>query len=185
MLSHSPHGAPQLMIAAAEKEARVSGTLENWRFRLSWVLGDLIHGRDRPRGPGDVLGHWLQGRRYGYPVCCIAHFCWDNALNRAADMDRWKQIHHNRNFDGPVPCGIFHAGGSPYSARNRMRRILQFEWQFLQTPAVSLRQRALTAQGGPPYQEASVELRQWAEDHRRLEQIWSDDGDLDPELDWA
>ena len=34
-------------------------------------------GMGRPRGLSKIAESWTQGVRYGYPVCCIVHFCWD------------------------------------------------------------------------------------------------------------
>src|SRR5947208_1663399 len=50
-----------------------------------------------------ALNAWRSGREEGYPICCIARFCWDWARG---DYPSFKRPHR---FDGTgIPCGVFH-----------------------------------------------------------------------------
>src|SRR5581483_1904297 len=62
--------------------------------------------------------HWRRGRQCGIPMCCRLHFCCDSALVRLVGVTRWREI---ANWETPlidrdpwVPCGVKHAGYSPY-----------------------------------------------------------------------
>lgn len=125
-----------------------------------------------PFGVEIVPIHLRMGIRHGVPACCIAHFCWDNMLGRAAGMTRWKQISHDRVHSRFVPCGIIHAGGSSFRLPGRLWRMLAFEWAFLQPPRLGRRRRAFASRGGNAYRESSVEERQRASDLGRLEDFW-------------
>ena len=83
---------------------------------------------------------WRTGRGYGYPRCCIVHYCWDIALGRGPLTARHAQIQYEwagpdarwdwrpRPWDGPeqIPCGVIHSRGSPFPLLRRMWRILAF-----------------------------------------------------------
>ena len=79
--------------------------------------------------------HWQVGDRYGVPRCCRAHFCFDQALGRAAGVVRWRQIGSWSTLLGPdrrwVPCGIRHPGYSPLTAPRRTLRIAAFNLAVL------------------------------------------------------
>lgn len=116
--------------------------------------------------------HFRKGIRYRIPVCCIIHFCWDNMLRRAAGMTRWRQIAYDRSHSTCVPCGLFHAGGSPLPPRERLWRTLSFEWAFLQPTKQGKRRREFVSHGGRTYRESSIEERQRAGDFGHLEELW-------------
>ncbi len=40
--------------------------------------------------------NWREGRRFGIPVCCRWHFCFDRALGRVVSVVRWEA---DRNLD--------------------------------------------------------------------------------------
>ena len=125
-----------------------------------------------PFGISKAPSHFKMGVRYCYPICCVLHFCWDNALGRAASMTRWKQIHHSRGASDRVPCGLLHSGGSPLSFSKRLWRILRFECEFLQPTNLGKQRREFVAQGGPQYRGSTIEVRQRAVDGGFVEELW-------------
>lgn len=132
---------------------------------------EKLNRRD-PYGFRIVIFHFRMGIRYRIPVCCIIHFCWDNILDRAAGMTRWKQISHDRANSSCVPCGLFHPGGSPLPLPKRLWRMLSFEWTFLQPTKQGKRRREFVSHGGQNYRESSVKDRQNASDRGNLEELW-------------
>ena len=71
--------------------------------------------------------HWREGRRYGYPACCIAHFCLDALAGWQA-----APVRHNPNDrDGEpgVVCGVVHRGQSPLPLHRRLAEIVS--WQSI------------------------------------------------------
>ena len=125
-----------------------------------------------PFGFRRVPSHLKSGIHYGYPICCVLHFCWDNALGRAAGMTRWKQIRHERSGPAYVPCGLFHGGGSPLSIVMRVRRILSFEIALLQRTERGRKWRGLASHGGTLYQVSTNCDRQQAADKGTVESLW-------------
>ena len=125
-----------------------------------------------PFGFRRVPSHLKFGVRYEYPICCVIHFCWDNALGRAAGMTRWRQISYDRAHSKYVPCGLFHAGGSPLPLTERLRRMLNFEWAFLQPTGRGRMRREFAAKGGPEYRASTVKERRRASDEGALEALW-------------
>jgi hypothetical protein len=69
--------------------------------RGRWVDGDWwpwLPWRLRRMAPS----HFRKGRLYGYPLCCILEFCWDDIMCRASgelrgNVDPWQ-------LAGWVPC---------------------------------------------------------------------------------
>jgi hypothetical protein len=99
------------------------------------------------RAPRRVLEHWREGRRHGYPVCCIAHFCWDSVIGWPSAVVRWHQIDAGLSDPPPqVVCGVFHAGGSPYGLGRRLWEITVFQWRHL-APTRTARWRLRLATG--------------------------------------
>ena len=155
------------------------------RNQTPQVMTPPTASRPGPFGFRRVPSHFRLGIRYGYPICCVIHFCWDNALGRAAGMTRWKQIAHDRSQSTCVPCGLLHAGGSPFSPHRRLRRMLGFEWALLEPTKEGSRRREFATQGGPCYQASTIEDRQRMSDHGLLEELWwagSDDGSSSSKL---
>lgn len=73
--------------------------------------------------------HWRNGRRYGYPTCCVAHFCWDSLFGWPSGTVRTQQVAVEWRGEWPyVPCGIVHGGGSALSAGRRARGIVRHHW---------------------------------------------------------
>lgn len=137
----------------------------------------------RRRRLGRVLEDWRQGRRYGYPLCCVAHYCWDSLVGWPSGVIRWHQIDYMQ-WERCVPCGIFHAGDSPHPSRTRAWLIIEFNWRHLQPTRAGRSSRAIVL-GGPTYwRDAENELKTWASDYGALERLYWDDGGLDPELEW-
>ncbi len=142
------------------------------RIQTPLVMTPPTTSRPGPFGFLRVPSHLISGVRYGYPICCVLHFCWDNALGRAAGMTRWKQIRHERGGLAYVSCGLFHAGGSPLPLNERLRRMLSFEWAYLQPTKDGTRRREFVSQGGPGYRASTIGDRRRASDLGVLEVLW-------------
>jgi hypothetical protein len=129
---------------------------------------------------------WRQGRHFGYPPCCIAHFCWDSLVGWPSGVVRWHQIDTDPHDPTPqVVCGIFHGGGSPYGLGRRLWEILVFQWRHL-LPTPAARRRLDVATGGSRrWRTAWVAEKVWASEHGQQARLYWDDGGLDPELDWS
>jgi hypothetical protein len=133
-------------------------------------------------------GHWRLGRRYGYPRCCVAHFCWDTAMGVSAGQARASQIEHPPAKEWPyVYCGIFHSGESSLSLPERLSRILGSQWSLLKPTGSS---HIFTAQMGYGLfrqhrrgWSSEFEFARWSS-HEDEQAVWFDDGGLDPELEW-
>lgn len=83
-----------------------------------------------------VRRYWRFGRHYGYPVCCIAMYCWDRLWNLPPAMTRLSQgVDPPESSNCPVPCGIFHDGGAGLGLAERLRRVLGYWWSVLQPSA--------------------------------------------------
>lgn len=125
---------------------------------------------------GTAVRHWRQGRRDGYPPCCIAHFCWDSLMEWPSAAVRWNQI---RIEDEPshVPCGLIHAGGSPLSLPRRLAGIAAFQWAHLKPRRAGRRHTKLRWRGAGASEGA------WFSEHYRLVALY--DEQLDAELDWS
>jgi len=85
----------------------------------------------------EVRRDWRNGRKYGYPICCIAIYCWDRIWNLPPAWTRCISQHvHPPEFEGcPVPCGIFHDGGAALGPAERLRRVLGYWWTALKPSA--------------------------------------------------
>jgi hypothetical protein len=127
---------------------------------------------------------WHQGRRYGYPLCCILHFLWDGLIGWPSAMVRWHQIDSWDDSDF-VPCGVVHAGGSPYRLGTRIRRILRFNIRRFAPTAASRQRREIALHGSRRWRTAEPELKVWASAHGERERLYWDQGGLDPELNWS
>ncbi len=140
----------------------------------------------RPRGIRPAIKDWRQGRRDGFPLCCIAHFCWDALVGWPSSVVRWQQIYTDPSDRACfVVCGIVHSGGSPYGLFNRLRRILDFQWHYLQPTSAGRRRRQLAVRGSQRWRRATAaEKVAWSRAEVLARHYW-DDGGLDPELDWS
>lgn len=134
---------------------------------------------------GRVRADWRRGRRDGYPLCCIAMFCWDTLWSLPPSRTRAVA----QGVEGPdpacdwVPCGVVHHGGSPLSLAERVRRIAAYWWWTLPF----MRRRSCPAQGWlrppwvfpPPSRSEPPAMgpmdEAWAELDARTQ---------DPDLDW-
>lgn len=132
--------------------------------------------------------HWRAGRGFGYPLCCVAHFCWDAATGVTSGQTRALQIELVHEGEWPyVYCGVFHKGNSPLSVAERIGHIAAFQWSLLKP---SPRSRTIRAQLG----HGLLRRRRWSEPmdwqfdrwwaHEAEQELWVDDGGLEPELDW-
>lgn len=92
-----------------------------------------------------------RGRYYGYPVCCIAHYCLDTMLGRPPALTRAWQLSETEPSDATqVVCGFLHRGGSTLGLTARVRRIVAFNVNDLRPPRAereSLAQAILPASG--------------------------------------
>jgi hypothetical protein len=97
--------------------------------------------------------NWNEGRRFGIPLCCRAHFCLDRALGRVVSVVRWRQIGTWNTAllsDDPwVPCGGIHGGYSPFSAPRRLVRIFAFNLVLRLPGRRASRMRERTHECGP------------------------------------
>lgn len=84
-----------------------------------------------------VRRDWRDGRRYGYPVCCIAMYCWDRLWNLPPSLTRCVSQHIDpHDSEGcPVPCGILHDGDAGLAFDERTRRVLGYWWTVLRPSA--------------------------------------------------
>ena len=136
--------------------------------------------RERIRG---ARRDWSLGRYYGYPLCCVAHYCWDSLIGWPASTIRADEV--NTDPAGEfrcVPCGIFHACGSPYSLRERIRRIARFNWWYLQPGTHGRTYRTMVQ--GFNHRWTSSDERCVAE-LGELHQCHFGGRELDPDLDWS
>jgi hypothetical protein len=86
-----------------------------------------------------VRNDWRQGRLHGYPLCCIAVFCWDSLWELPPSMTRMV-VQGVERIDSTcewVPCGIFHHGGSVLSLRQRVMTIARY-WLLTLAPGSSI-----------------------------------------------
>ena len=136
-----------------------------------------------------LLVHDLRlGLRYGYPACCITHYCWDALWGRPPAMTRWGQIAPTDLLAGPsryVPCGVFHTGGSALSLLDRLHAI-RLTTQIYLSPTRSGRafRSLMKNQWRSTFQRMSREETRWFSEQHEQERRYWDDGGLDPELDW-
>jgi hypothetical protein len=132
-----------------------------------------------------VLIDWRNGRRFGYPLCCILHYLWDGLMGWPSGMVRWRQIDTDPDHRSlQVVCGVVHSGGSPHRASVRIWRIVAFNLRHLVPTRAGRRRREIATRGGTPWRTASRELKLWANEEGRLQALYWDNGGLDPELDW-
>ena len=134
----------------------------------------------------EVRDDWRRGRGYGYPACCIAHYCWDILLGRPPTAARYAEILHDWSGPGSrwdwhprpwdemhqVPCGVLHAGGSPLPLRSRIWRIVAYSLPLLPSPFADLR----LSGSQPPRVE-------WADD--AAYDAWLTGVYLNRELEWS
>ena len=123
---------------------------------------------------GAVVFHWREGRRHGYPRCCVAHFCWDALMGWPASVTRWRQVKRVPTDGGPVACGLLHAGGSPYGLPLRVARIASHQLEHL----------PLTARGAARREVATCGSTSWREAEAREKSLASREGWL-AELYWG
>lgn len=99
---------------------------------------------------------------------------------------RWQQIYTDSGDPTPfVVCGVVHSGGSPYGLLERLRRMLAFQWSYLQPTASGRRLRDLARRGSPRWRSATAaEKVAWSQEEALARHYWDDDG-LDPELEWS
>ena len=131
--------------------------------------------RQPPFGVRRVPLHLRSGIHYGYPICCVLHFCWDNALGRAAGMTRWRQISYDRARSTFVPCGFLHAEGSPFSFPERLWRMFIFEYRWFQPTGVGKKNRERAFHGSARYRNSKESERSQASADGCLEALWWDD----------
>jgi hypothetical protein len=138
--------------------------------------------------PRDLVHLWREfqlGLRYGYPLCCIAHYCWDGLWGWPSSMTRWRQIADDPDHPDPfVPCGIWHDGGSALSLGQRIHAILMFQARHLAPTKRGRTQRALVTRGSRRWQGASTDEKRWFSEQAALANLYWNDGALDPELEW-
>lgn len=135
-------------------------------------LGVRARPMKEPFGLRMVPEHFRCGVRRKYPVCCVVHFCWDNALGRASAMTRWKQIRHLRSEVEFVPCGILHAGGSTLPLSQRLASLFRVERDLLKPTQAGVKLRTTAAVGSALYRNASIEQRRLAIAEEKLEALW-------------
>ena len=98
------------------------------------------------------------GIRFGYPPCCIAHYLWDGSWGWPSGMMRWLEIRHER-LASPVPCGVFHSGGSELRSRARLKSIVRVQARLIRPFAGrSLRHHA--RDGADSWRAASMQQRE-------------------------
>lgn len=102
---------------------------------------------NQPRGLAIARDSWRQGRGYRYPICCVAHSCWDDLFGWPSGVVRWKQIECSQSDGGPVPCGLLHANDSPYGLPIRLAKTLRFYWRTLQPTQTGRQRRRLAREG--------------------------------------
>jgi hypothetical protein len=131
---------------------------------------------------------WRQGRTEGYPLCCIAHFCWDSLTGCPSAVARADQIGLELEGEWPfVPCGVIHAADSNLSLPARLHRILAFQW-FLLIPGSGGRAfRRLTGLGITTARNEIWTPGQLDSSYREQiqQEFWFYDGGLDSELEWS
>jgi hypothetical protein len=134
----------------------------------------------------EVHRDWRDGRGYGYPICCIAHYCWDVLLGRAPTTTRYAQALYDtstpvsrwdwrpRAWDHQrqIPCGVFHTRGSTLGVQARLWRIAMYNLRGPRGPV--LMAHAIPAEPDP--------LVAWA-DHSEYDS-WLTGIYLDRALDW-
>lgn len=104
--------------------------------------------------------HLVEGLRFGYPPCCIAHFLLDNALGRPSAAARWWQIYPgtpdgDRRF---VPCGLWHAANSELRLGVRIARILKFQALMCSASQAGAPFRDAARRGSPRRRESASAL---------------------------
>jgi hypothetical protein len=84
-----------------------------------------------------------------------------------------------------VVCGLIHSGGSRLPQRQRIARIIRWNWSDLRPTIAAARMRSAARHrfSDRPSPTAEEE-RQYAE-HDRLTRLYWDQGNLDPDLDWG
>ena len=119
--------------------------------------------------------HWREGRRRGYPACCVAHFCWDALMGWPASVTRWRETGRVPADDGgPVECGVLHAGSSQYVLSIRVVRIVRHQIEHLPLTAKARERRATALHGSRAWHEAAPAEKSRASAERRLAQLyWS------------
>lgn len=113
-----------------------------------------------------VLSRWRTGRRFGYPICCIAMFCWDVLWNFPPALTRCgsQGVQDPTGSFDYVACGVFHAGGSPLVARQRIAHILRFWLDWLAPRSPLWRRRPQDPQGPrPPWIPLPPSPSEWRE----------------------
>ena len=109
-----------------------NGSFVGW---VEEIPGALTHGRSLSECRQNLRAArtaWRRGRFYGYPLCCVVHFCWDVLAGYPSGVARAAQIAHSEEGEWHhVPCGIFHRGDSRLALHTRLWRIVAFQWYQL------------------------------------------------------
>lgn len=99
-----------------------------------------------------VIDDWRNGRRFGYPLCCVAMYCWDSLWNVPPALTRCcsQGIQQPAAATAFVVCGLLHDGGTGLPLRVRLGRIVRF-WSATLAPRSPLwRRRASDPQAPRP-----------------------------------
>lgn len=90
-----------------------------------------------------VRRDWRNGRHYGYPICCIAMFCWDRLWNLPPAWTRIsQQLDPPQSESCPVPCGLLHDGGAGLGFDERLARVLGY-WRAVLRPSAPVWRRSV------------------------------------------
>ena len=139
----------------------------------------------RQRNLGHLFLELRLGLHYGYPLCCIVHYCWDGVWGWPSSMTRWRQIADDPRHPDPfVPCGIWHHSGSALSLAQRLWAIILFQVRHLAPTRRGRERRALVTRGSRRWQGASAAEKQWFSEQEALASLYWNDSGLDRELDW-
>ena len=112
----------------------------------------------RPRGLPQLVRDLILGVRFGYPPCCIAHYLWDGVWGWPSAMMRWLEIRHERSTS-PVPCGVFHSGGSELAVGARLWSIARIQVSLLR-PFAGRKLRHQARFGSDSWRSASIQERE-------------------------
>ena len=145
------------------------------RARRGGLRGETAASSVRAGNLRTIRYHWREGRTRGYAECCIAHFCWDALMGWPASVTRWRQVGRRpTGCGGPVECGVFHAGGSPYSFLDRVARIARHQAEHLPLTAPGRRRRHTAKSGSRLWRDATPEQKTLASETNRLAELYWD-----------
>ncbi|MDP8942575.1 MAG: hypothetical protein M3N16_00395 [Actinomycetota bacterium] len=144
---------------------------------------DDLRGTARAR---EAWESWRTGRRYGYPRCCVARFCWDTLLGQPPASTRFAEVGAFvwREPQPFIVCGMRHRGSSTLPLGRRLVAILAHQARYLRPGAGGAAYRRRTRAGAlRALPRAAVPpLVDWADDATYLR--WLTGSELDPELAW-